>query len=62
MCQAILEKLEAKTLRTSFCEHRCAVVAKHLNCGSYCAYEKDMKIRALCPISGNNDSRVKGMK
>ncbi len=30
-------------------------VARHFNSGSHCI--SDMKIRALCPISGSNDSR-----
>ena len=30
-------------------------VARHFNNGSHCV--SDMKIRALCPISGSNDSR-----
>ncbi len=46
-----------------FREHRRAVsandanqpVARHFNSGSHCI--SDMKIRALCPISGSNDSR-----
>ena len=52
-----------RCLRTRFGEHRRAVtsndanqpVARHFNNGSYCA--SDMKIRALCPISGSNDNR-----
>ena len=52
-----------RQLRTSFGEHRRAVsandanqpVARHFNSGSYCI--SDMKIRALCPTSGSNDSR-----
>ena len=52
-----------RQLRTSFGEHRSAVsandanqpVARHFNSGSHCI--SDMKIRALCPISGSNDSR-----
>ena len=50
-------------LRTRFGEHRRAVtsndanqpVARHFNNDSHCV--SDMKIRALCPISGSNDSR-----
>ncbi len=49
-----------------FGEHRRAVsandakqpVARHFNSGSHCI--SDMKIRALCPISGSNDSRKTG--
>ncbi len=52
-----------RQLRTRFGEHRHAVsandanqpVARHFNSGSHCI--SDMKIRALCPISGSNDSR-----
>ena len=52
-----------RSLRTRFGEHRHAVtskdanqpVARHFNNGSPCV--SDMKIRALCPISGSNDSR-----
>ena len=52
-----------RCLRTRFGEHRRAVtnndanqsVARHFNNGSHCV--SDMKIRALCPISGSNDSR-----
>ena len=52
-----------RQLRTRFGEHRRAVsandanqpVARHFNSGSHCI--SDMKIRALCPISGSNDSR-----
>ena len=52
-----------RQLRTRFGEHRRAVsandanqpVARHFNSGSHCT--SDMKIRALCPISGSNDSR-----
>ena len=52
-----------RQLRTRFGEHRHAVsandanqpVARHFNSGSHCT--SDMKIRALCPISGSNDSR-----
>ena len=51
-----------RCLRTRFGEHRCSVtsndanqpVARHFNNGSHCV--SDMKIRALCPISGSNDS------
>ena len=51
-----------RQLRTRFGEHRLAVsandanqpVARHFNSGSHCI--SDMKIRALCPISGSNDS------
>ena len=50
-------------LRTRFGEHRCAVsaynanqsITSHFNSGSHCI--SDMKIRALSPISGSNDSR-----
>ena len=46
-----------------FGEHRRAVcandastpIARHFNSGSHVV--SDMKIRALCPISGSNDSR-----
>ncbi len=52
-----------RQLRTRFGEHRRAVsandanqpVARHFNSGSHCI--SDMKIRALCPISGSKDSR-----
>ncbi len=52
-----------RQLRTRFGEHRRAVsandanqpVARHFNSGSHCI--SDMKIGALCPISGSNDSR-----
>ena len=52
-----------RQLRTRFGEHRRAVsandanqpVARHFNSGSHCI--SDMKIRALCPISGSNDNR-----
>ena len=51
-----------RQLRTRFGEHHRAVsandanqsVARHSNSGSHCI--SDMKIRALCPISGSNDS------
>ena len=51
-----------RRLRTRFGEHRRIVisnnanqpVATHFNNGSHCV--SDMKIRALCPISGRNDS------
>ena len=54
-----------RSLRKSFTEHRSAVtsndaiqpVARHFNNGSLCV--SDMKIRALCFISGSNDSRKK---
>ena len=54
-----------RTLRTRFGEHRRAVqandvhqpVARHFNAGNHCI--SDMKIRALCPVSGNNDSPKK---
>ena len=56
-----------RCLRTRFGKHRCAVtsndanqpVARHFNNGSHCVCHcvSDMKIRALCPISGSNDSR-----
>ena len=52
-----------RQLRTIFREHRRAVsandanqpVATHFNSSSH--YISDVKIRALCPISGSNDSR-----
>ena len=52
-----------RQLTTRFGEHRRAVsanesnqhVARHFNSGSHCI--SDMKIRALCPISGSNDRR-----
>ena len=52
-----------RTLRTRFGEHRRAVqandvhqpVARHFNAGNHSF--SDMKIRALCHVSGNNDSR-----
>ena len=52
-----------RPLRTRFVEHRRAVcandasqpVARHLNSGSHVV--SDIKIRALCLISGSNDSR-----
>ncbi len=51
-----------RQLRTRFGEYRRAVsandanqpVARHFNSGSHCI--SDMKIGALCPISGTNDS------
>ena len=54
---------ETSSMRTRFGEHRRAVtsnaanqpVARHFNNGRHCV--SDMKIRALCPISGSNDSR-----
>ena len=54
-----------RTLRTRFGEHGRAVqandvhqpVARHFNAGNDCI--SDMKIRALCPVSGSNDSRKK---
>ena len=50
-------------LRTRLCEHRRATISndanqpstRHFNNGSHCI--SDMKIRALCPISGSNNSR-----
>ena len=55
-------------LRTRFGERRRAVtsndanqpVARHFNNGSHCV--SDMKIRALCPISGSNAIAAKDMK
>ena len=52
-----------RCLRTRFGEHRQAVtsndanqpVARHFYNGSHCL--SDMKIQALCSISGSNDSR-----
>ena len=52
-----------RCVRIRFGEHRHSVtsndanqpVAKHFNNGNHCV--SDMKIRALCPISGSNDSR-----
>ncbi len=46
-----------RQLRTRFGEHHDAnqPIARHFNSGSHCI--SDMKIRALCPISGSNDSR-----
>ena len=52
-----------RQLRIRFGEHRRAVsandanqpVARHFYSGSHC--NSDIKIRALCPISGSNDSR-----
>ena len=52
-----------RLLRIRFGEHRRAViggdanqpVARHFNAGNHSV--SDMKIRALCPISGSNDSR-----
>ena len=52
-----------RCLKTRFGEHRRAVtsndanqsVARHFNNGSLCV--SDIKIRALCPIFGSNDSR-----
>ena len=52
-----------RCLRTRFGEHRCAVigndanqpVARHFNDGNHSV--SDILIRALCPISGSNDSR-----
>jgi hypothetical protein len=51
-----------RSLRTRFGEHRRAVigndankpVARHFNTGNHSV--SDMEIRALCPISGRNDS------
>ena len=58
-----MKMFEGRCLRTRFGEHRRSVtsndanqpVARHFNNGSHCV--SDMKIRALCPISGSNDSR-----
>ena len=55
--------ISCSILKTGFGEHRRAVtsndanqpVARHFNNGSHCV--SDMKIRALCPIFGSNDSR-----
>ena len=52
-----------RQLRTRLGEHHRGVsandanqpAARHFNSGSHCI--SDMKIRALCPISGNTDSR-----
>ena len=52
-----------RQLRTRFGEYRRAVsandanqpVVRHFNSGSHCI--SDIKIRALCPISGSNNSR-----
>jgi hypothetical protein len=52
-----------RCLRTRFGEHRRAVigndanqpVSRHFNNGNHSV--SDMVIRALCPISGSNDSR-----
>ena len=52
-----------RSLRIRFGEHRRSVinhdntkpVARHFTSGNHCV--SDMKIRALCPISGSNDSR-----
>ena len=57
------QRCPGRCLRTRFGEHRRSVtsndanqlVARHFNNGSHCV--SDMKIRALCPISGSNDSR-----
>ena len=54
---------QCRPLRTRFGEHRRAVcandasqpVARHFNSGSHVV--SDMKIRALSPSSGSNDSR-----
>ena len=54
-----------RSLRTRCGEHRRAVtsndanqpVARHFNNDTHCV--SDIKIRALCPISGSNDSRKK---
>ena len=62
-CLLRLSLLPERCLRARFGEHRRAVtsndanqpVARHFNNGSHCV--SDMKIRALCPISGSNDSR-----
>ncbi len=63
--RCVMEKTgeTGRQLRTRFGDHRRAVsandanqlVARHFNSGSHCF--SDMKIRALCPISGSNDSR-----
>ena len=52
-----------RCLMTRFGKHHRSVtsndankpVARHFNNGSHCV--SDIKIRALCPISGSNDSR-----
>ena len=54
-----------RTLMTRFGEHPQAVqandvhqpVARRFNAGNHCI--SDTKIRALCPVSGSNDSRKK---
>ena len=48
----VLAKLEDVKQR---CNDANQPVARHFNNGSHCV--SDMKIRALCPISGSNDSR-----
>ena len=53
-----------RCLRTRFGKHHRSVtsngasqpVARHFNNDSHCV--SDMKIRALCPISGSNDSQI----
>jgi hypothetical protein len=53
-----------RPLRTRFHEHRRAVignkakqpVARHFNSGNHSV--SDMKIQALCPISGSNDKPI----
>ena len=55
--------ITGRPLRTIFGEHRRAVIgndanqpfARHFNNGNHSV--SDMEIRALCPISGSNDSR-----
>ena len=67
-CLLRLSLLPVGCLRTRFGEHRRAVtsndanqpVARHFNNGSHCV--SDMKIRALCPISGSNDSKRHEMR
>ena len=38
-----------------FIKTKCKQTARYFNNGSHCV--SDRKIRALCPISGSNDSR-----
>ena len=62
-CGMLYIEETGRLLRTRFGEHRRAVaandanqpVARHFKFGSHCI--SDIKIRALCPISGSNDSR-----
>ena len=64
-CGIIYIKETGRSLRTRFSEHRRAatsndasqLVARHFNNGSNNICVSDMKIRAVCPISGSSNSR-----